>query len=203
MGMIESPGKLDGKVEDAKKCRILSAVIKTTIENPIAETSIGDEFSKKARNTPYAPDKVAGNDVWMESEFDPGLGFLLITLFPVFRLKKLRFGTLNGKVHIPFTVIDSVDDSHSPFGVGNSFSNGFDLVDTENDIADVPETRIGGEGFGFRFGNRGGSFDNLLCLKIKGGVSEGRQHGGIFENKNIPTAFARCPFANQRIGKLI
>jgi hypothetical protein len=118
----------------------LSAVVETTVENPIAETAVGDEFGKEPGNTADTANKIAGNNVRMESEFDPRLRFLFITSFSVFCLKELRLGTLNGKVHIPFAVIDSVDNADSAFGVGHSFGEGLDFIDTEDEVADIPKS---------------------------------------------------------------
>jgi hypothetical protein len=188
-------------------------VIESTVKNPIAETAVGDEFGKEPGNTADPTNKITGNDIGMQSEFNPRLGLFFLTSFSVFRLKKLWFRTLDGEVHIPFTVIDTVNNSDSPLGMGYTLRDGSHFVHTENKITDIPKPGLGGKGFGFfRTGNL--LFGRLLLGEFKTGVAgigftENRLYGSITcrvrfgEDKDIPALLARRPLADQRIVKII
>jgi hypothetical protein len=96
--------------------------------------------------------------------------------------------------------MDSVDNADSPFGMGNPFGDGSNFVHAENEIADVPESRVRRKGFDFRFGDGRLFFASGLKIKVK--VGESRRSGNVsccgnvFEKKDISALFARRPLAD-------
>ncbi len=56
----------------------------------------------------------------MKSQLNPELTLALKAEFPLLGLHKLGFRGFDGEVDVPLLVVDTVDDSDSSFGVGNT-----------------------------------------------------------------------------------
>ena len=133
MGELQSPGELDGDVEDALERLFLASLVEPAIVYPVFQAAALDPLGEDARNSTQRAHVVAGGNVWMQAQVDPGLGFADEVLFSLLVGNDLRTRRLDRQVNPPTAVVDAVDQAHSTGG-----DDLLHLVEIHDNIAKLP-----------------------------------------------------------------
>ena len=151
VGVVQTPGGLDRHIED--RVGGGQAPVADGVEQAAAVRQLGEEEGEPEGTTHV----VAGDDVGVQPEVDPGLRLVLEEICSARGLENGRQRCLDGEIESPAPVADAVDPSH-----GALAENAQDLVQPQDDLPWLPiHPCRAREGFSWW---RGGSVrDTLAC----------------------------------------
>src|ERR1035441_5034350 len=66
MGVMKTPGKLDGNIQDAPEYSLFASFVELPTPNPIRKTTSLHKLRKNARDTSQPTNIVATDDIWMK-----------------------------------------------------------------------------------------------------------------------------------------
>ncbi len=143
MCVVKPPGELNRNVEDSFEDIFLGPLIEPTVGDPVLEGAVRNIFGEDTGNPADPAEEIAGDHIGMQSQIHPGLAFPFERLFSVFGKDKGRLGAFNGKVDIPFLVVNTVNHSNSPFSVRDAGGQFKYLVFlSEKKISRFPDAKL-------------------------------------------------------------
>ena len=115
MGILKSPGKLDGYIQDALKGFLMTSLIQLSIVNPFLQTAAFHIFGKDSGDTAQCAHIVTAYCMRMKAEVDPGLTLLRKVLFLFFGLEVILPGVLYSQFNVPAAVMNLIDLAKTAF----------------------------------------------------------------------------------------
>ena len=180
MGVVQAPGELDGHIQHPFERLLMSALIQLLVFDPVLQTAAFHVLGEHSRDAAQHPHIVAADDVRMQPQPDPRQALPDEVLLVNLRGKELRPRALDRHVHVPITLVDTVDQAHAA-----AIVDLLDLVQVQDHVADVPiggdVLLIGKDGRGVLFvrsprrNHRLHRFQGA-CLRRHRGTGPGRDH---------------------------
>jgi hypothetical protein len=115
MDVLQPPGKLYRHIQNTLQGFSLIASVQPSVFNPVFQTAALDVLSEHAGDIPHAANIVAGDDVRVQAQVQPGLRLaekVLPCCQPI--VQRFRQRRFDRQVHVPVAVMDTVDCCQPP-----------------------------------------------------------------------------------------
>ena len=133
VGVVKTPGKLNGDVETAIERFFVAAVVELARLNPFLQIAARDILSEHPWNAAQTPHVITTYRMRMHSQVDPGLRFRFKVLDGMFLGEDLGSRALHCQIDVPTVVANLIDLTHASFAKDAGY-----FVKIENLVTDIP-----------------------------------------------------------------
>ena len=143
MCVVKPPGELNRNIEDSFKDILFASLIEAAVGDPVLEGAVRNILGENSGDPADPAEEIAGDHIGMQSQIHPGLAFPFERQLSVFGKDEGGFRAFNGKVDIPFLVVNTVNHSNPPFRVRDAGSQFKHLIFlSEKEIARFPDAEL-------------------------------------------------------------